>query len=320
MSRQSFALPARVFAGWAAYGAILALGLWLFFLSHDHPAAMPAFGPWDFSPSIYLATALALYWYWCGIALSPPAERPALWRQLAFVSGVVLIYAVLQTRIEYWSQHMFFLNRLQTIAMHDVGPFLIALAWPGQTIKAGMPRSIQRLIESRSVNAIVGALHQPLVAAFLFVGVFYLWLIPIVHFRAMIDHQLYAVMNWTMVLGGLLFWCLTLDPRPSPPAQMSFGVRIALMIGVMLPQMLLGALITFMPRDLYPYYDLCGRLFPGIDPLTDQHIGGIISWVPPGMMSVIGVLISLNFLRLQQDSSKNARDAVAITRAPLASG
>ena len=83
---------------------------------------MPAFGPWDFSPSIYLATALALYWYWCGIALSPPAERPALW-QLAFISGVLLIDAVLQTRIEYWSQHMFFLNRLQTIAMHDVGRF-----------------------------------------------------------------------------------------------------------------------------------------------------------------------------------------------------
>ena len=84
-------------------------------------------------------------------------------------------------------------------------------------------------------------LQQPLLAAFLFVGLIYFWLIPPIHFRAMIDWRLYAVMNWSMVLDGLLFWCLVLDPRPKPPARISYGARAALVLGVMFPQIALGA-------------------------------------------------------------------------------
>jgi hypothetical protein len=34
---------------------------------------------------------------------------------------------------------------------------------------------------------------------------------PPVHVRAVLDLQLYALMNWSMVLDGVLFWCLVLD-------------------------------------------------------------------------------------------------------------
>jgi putative membrane protein len=304
-------------AAWAdvaTYGAIALLGGLLYWLARAHPSLMPFWAPWDFSPSIYLATALTLTWYWRGLALTIEENRPPLWQRVAFLLGVLLIYGVLQTRFEYWSQHMFFLNRAQNVAMHDLGPFLIALGWPGATVKAGMPDALRRLFENRTSARLMRLLHQPLVAAFLFVGFFYFWLIPVVHFRAMIDHQLYGVMNWTMVLGGLLFWCLVLDPRPKPPAPISFGARIALAIGVMFPTILLGALIAFMPRDLYPYYDLCGRLFPSIGPLADQQIGGIIAWIPPGMMSVIGVLLILNFLRIHEDRLEETEDDASMAQ------
>jgi putative membrane protein len=161
--------------------------------------------------------------------------------------------------------------------------------------------------------------HHPFVAALLFVGLVYLWLIPSVHFRAMLDHQLYAVMNWSMILGGILFWFLVLDPRPKPPARTSYGMRVALSFGVMFPQILLGAVISFMPTDLYPYYDLCGRLFASIGALNDQHIGGIIVWIPPGMMSVIGVLLVLNFMRLHEEADVETQDEESRSFALLAS-
>ena len=156
-------------------------------------------------------------------------------------------------------------------------------------------------------------LQQPVVAPVLFVGLFYFWLIPGVHFRAMIDVRLYAVMNWSMVLDGILFWSLVLDPRPKPPARVSFGVRAALAFAVMFPQIALGAVITFAQRDLYPYYDLCGRLFPSLGALNDQHIGGIVIWIPPAMMSVIGVLVVITALRLHEESTTETdHDAVAL--------
>jgi putative membrane protein len=294
-----------------AYSAILTLGVLLYWLSADHPALLPVWAPWDFSPSEYLATVLILFWFVRGLTLTPAGERSPPWRRALFVVGLTLIYAVLQTRFEYWSQHMFFLNRIQHVTMHHLGPFLIALGCAGGAIKRGMPVWLQRVIASRPVAAMMSVLQQPVVATVLFVGLFYFWLVPAVHFRAMINAQLYAVMNWSMVLDGVLFWVLVLDPRPKPPARVSFGTRAALTMAVMFPQIVLGAAITFAQRDLYPYYDLCGRLYPDITALNDQHIGGIVIWIPPAMMSVIGVILVVNALRLHEDTIKETDDDAA---------
>jgi putative membrane protein len=301
-----------------AYLTIFALGAVLFWLSQNRPSLMPIWAPWDFSAPEYLATALTLLWFFRGLALTPPEARPPVWRRVAFLLGVAAIYAVLQTRFEYWSQHMFFLNRFQHIVMHHLGPFFIALGGAGGAIRRGLPAWARRAIESPAVTAAIRVLQQPLLAAFLFVGLFYFWLIPEVHFWAMIDHRLYALMNWSMVLDGILFWSLVLDPRPKPPARVSFGARAALSLGVMFPQIALGALIAFSQHDLYPYYDLCGRLFPSISAVRDQHIGGLVMWIPPAMMSVIGVLVVLNALRVHEDSITET-DTDAISLGALAS-
>jgi putative membrane protein len=296
-----------------AYAAILASGALVWWLSHSHPALMPPWLPWDFSPVVYGATALALLWFFRGLGRMPATERPALWRCVVFVVGVAAIYAVLQTRFEYWSQHMFFLNRVQHVVMHHLGPFLVALGGAGGAIGHGMPRRCRQIAQSAPVAAALRVLQQPVLAAVLFVGSFYFWLIPAVHFRAMIDARLYALMNWSMVLDGILFWWLVLDPRPRPPARASYGVRAALALGVMFPQIALGAAVTFSRTDLYPYYDLCGRLFPSVSALNDQHIGGIVIWIPPAMMSVAAVLLVINALRLHDEATmETSDDAVAL--------
>ena len=284
------------------YAAILALGTFVWWLSRDYLALMPIWAPWEFSPTEYLATVLTLFWFGRGFALTPVTERPSVWRCVELLLGVALVYIVLQTRFEYWSQHMFFLNRVQHVVMHHLGPFLIALGCDPDVMRRGMPTRLRCWAQATPVRTIFRVLQQPLLAAFLFVGLFYFWLIPPVHFRAMLDARLYAVMNWSMVLDGVLFWCLMLDPRPKPPARISYGARAALAVGVMFPQIALGAALVFAHSDLYPYYDLCGRLFPSIDALGDQHIGGIVMWIPPAMMSIAGMLIVIGALRRHEDA------------------
>lgn len=285
------------------YAAILALGLVLFWLVSARPAALPAFLPWEFSPPEYLVTALVAAWFARGLALTPSAERLPAWRQVLFVLGLGLTYAVLQTHFEYWAQHMFFINRIQHVVMHHLGPFLIALGFAGSTIRRGMPAPLQRLVASPPVTGLMSILQQPLVALVLFSGSFAFWLIPDVHFRAMIDGRLYALMNWTMVLDGLLFWSLVLDPRPRPPARLSYGARVALAAAVMFPQIVLGATIGFSQKDLFPYYDLCGRILPDMGAINDQHLGGIVIWIPPAMMSAVAVLLVLNAMRINEDKT-----------------
>ncbi len=281
--------------------AVFAVGAALFWLTEFHPSLSPVWAPWSFSWPEYLATVLTLLWFQQGLSLASPAERLPIWRRVFFYLGLALIYFVLQTHFDYMAQHMFFINRIQHVVMHHIGPFFLALGTPGQTIRRGMPRQARRIVDSRFATTSIGILQNPFLAAFLFVGLFYFWLIPPIHFRAMLDHRLYALMNWSMVLDGILFWSLVLDPRPKPPARVSFGVRAALSVGVMFPQILLGALIVFSQHDIYPYYALCGRIFPSIDALDDQVLGGLVSWIPPGMMSVVGLLLVLNALRIQEE-------------------
>jgi putative membrane protein len=292
----------------AVYVLLVGASLLLWWWCANDPAALPVFAPWDFAPLQFLAIWLSLWWFARGVLASPPAARPPLWRSLCFVVGLMITYAVLQTRFDYLAQHMFFLHRVQHIAMHHLGPMLIVLGWPGTTIKRGMPRPLARLTEARWLTRSVHFIQQPLLAAVLFVGLIYLWLIPAIHFRAMIDPDLYALMNWSMVVDGVLFWSLILDPRPSPPARISFVARSGLVLGVMFPQILLGAVIAFSSQDLYEFYHWCGRIFPSIDALRDQAFGGMIIWIPGAMMSVAGLLLVVNFLRLaeEQELKENA--------------
>lgn len=277
-------------AAWGVGVAIFGAGGLLDWLCRHHPAALPPWMPWTFSWPEYLGTAFSLWWFILGSVRAERSARLPRWRALCFLCGVAAIYGVLQTRFDYMAQHMFFLNRMQHVVMHHIGPFLIALSGTGETIRRGMPRVALRATGAPPVAAALRIVQQPVIAVLLFVGLFYLWLIPPIHFEAMIDGDLYAVMNWSMVVDGLLFWTLVLDFRPRPPARLSFGTRAAMAYATTFPEILIGAYLINAHSELYPFYSLCGRVFPWMDALTDQRIGAAIIWVPPAMMGAAATL------------------------------
>lgn len=232
-----------------------------------------------------------------------------------FAAGVVSIYAVLQTRFDYWAQHMFFLNRIQHFVLQDLGPLLIGLAAPGEAIRAGMPQHLRRMTGAPGLLRLASWLQQPVVAICLFTGMLVLWLIPSVQFRAMLDPALYGAMNWSMVLAGLLFWCLVLDPRPYPVARTRRFTRLTLTVLIMFPMIITGTIIGSANHDLYMNYDLCGRLLPMIGALADQQIGALIIWVPGGFLSGSAVLLLAKRM-FEEDDRATALDVMKYRTRP----
>lgn len=274
--------------------------------------------PWEPSATVVICVALAAGLYIRGAWLSPMTTS---WpRQLAWWIGLGLLYVGLHTHLDYLAQHQFFVHRLQHLGLHHLGPFLIALAHPWATLRRGIPVSWRRrflhpVMHSKLVVWALNVLMHPLVASVLFVGLIYLWLYYPVHFVAMLDVHWYKVMNYSMAIDGLLFWWLILDPRPKPPARLGPGMRVLVALAVAPPQIVLGAYITFANTDLFPIYTLCGRFFPAIDPIVDQHIGGLILWIPSGMMSAIAALIAFrNWVSL------DARGRLPSRKRQIASG
>jgi putative membrane protein len=288
---------------WFGYAALLALGAVLYFVCHRYPADLPVWLPWEFSWPEYLVTALTLAWFWRGLRVTPKAEHPPLWRLACFVVGVASFWIVLQTRIDYYAQHMFFVHRWAHFVLHHAGAFFIALGMSGPVVFAGMPDFLKPIMRSRAVQGTLNLLQNPVMAPLLFVGLLYFWLIPSIHTRVMLDANLYALMNWTMAINGVMFWSLVLDSRAKPPARFSHLMRAAMILVIELPQMVLGAVLSLTMHDVYPVYTICGRVLD-MTALNDQHYGGLIIWLPGTLTSFAAMIVVLVTMRLNEERAE----------------
>jgi putative membrane protein len=288
---------------WTGYGALLAVGAVLYLVCRLFPADLPVWLPWEFSWPEYLATALTLGWFVRGLKILPKAQHPPLWRSICFVAGVASFWIVLQTRIDYYAQHMFFVHRAAHFVLHHFGAFFIAMGMSGPVLWAGMPEFLKPVVKARPVQATMSFLQNPVMAPFLFIGLLYFWLIPGIHTRVMLDANLYELMNWTMAINGVMFWSLILDCRAKPPARLSHLMRAALILVIELPQMVLGAILSLTERDIYPVYTICGRVLD-MTALNDQHYGGLIIWLPGTLTSFAAMIVVLVTMRLNEERAE----------------
>ncbi|AHG63124.1 cytochrome c oxidase assembly protein [Advenella mimigardefordensis] len=290
--------------------------------------------PWEFSPTLIALFLLAGWLFVRGTRV----HRVTLARQLLFWSGFVVLYLSLHTHVDYYAERMFFVHRIQHLVLHHLGPLLIMGAYPGQIMRAGLPlrarvwlRDYRRSFSGRFIT---GVLTNKILVPFLFVFLVLFWLLPTIQFYSMLDWRLYLFMNWSVVVSGFMYWNLILDRRPyiapvltartrlgrflqwtiasGTPAVLSPGARILSPIITMLPQMIVGAVITFTSTDIYPLFDLCGRALP-MSAVTDQSIGGLTMWIPAAMVETFGLLFALStMMRLsakgRQKTSRQMRE------------
>lgn len=258
--------------------------------------------PYEFSPTVLAVCCISAWLYVRGQSAGGAQERS---RAMLFWPGLLLMYAMLQTQYDFYAQHMFFLHRFQHLVLHHLAPFLIALALPQERLLAGIPAPVRQhlipLRRSKMVHGIVSVIQQPLIAALLFAGLIYFWLIPDVHFIAMLNLPLYNAMNWGMAVDGLLFWWMVFNMRAdSSSAERHYGGRIVLLFLVMFPQIIIGAHIALSNQDLFDVYTVCGRAWP-LSARLDQQIGGLITWIHAPMMSVVGSLVLMQRWRHERE-------------------
>jgi putative membrane protein len=256
--------------------------------------------PWEFSPTVLLGCALAVIGYARGVrSLHRRGEQVNPWRCVSFLLGLLSSYAVLQTYFDFLAQHMFWVHRLQHLVLHHIAPILLIAGTPGRVLAQGVPerwrqRALLAAPRLRWLGQAFRFVQHPVVASVLFVGLIYFWLIPTVHFTAMLDARRYRLMNWSMAVDGLLFWWLILTPkRASGSGSVGYGLRVLMLCFVALLQILIGAYITLHKEILFDVYAVCGRAW-AISPLVDQQLGGLLTWIPAAMMSGVGLLIVLH--------------------------
>ncbi|WP_137179733.1 cytochrome c oxidase assembly protein [Roseomonas sp. AR75] len=120
----------------------------------------------------------------------------------------------------------------------------------------------------------------PLPAAALFAALFWLWHLPRPYAASFHpDGIAWWWMHATLAVSATWLWAAILGARSARPiASALAGLVTGLQMGA------LGALLTFAPRALYAPHVPAVTLSWGLTPLEDQQLGGLVMWVPGGLL------------------------------------
>ncbi|MDO9503067.1 cytochrome c oxidase assembly protein [Falsiroseomonas sp.] len=102
------------------------------------------------------------------------------------------------------------------------------------------------------------------------------------------DGIAYWMMHVSLAFSATWFWAALLRLAPTRPMAAVVGaLTTAIQMGV------LGALLTFAPRPLYAVHAPDVTLPWGYTPLEDQQLGGLLMWVPGGLLFVLVLALGL---------------------------
>jgi putative membrane protein len=80
-------------------------------------------------------------------------------------------------------------------------------------------------------------------------------------------------------------WWPILSPSSRLPA-LPYAAQLLYIFVFGIPMTVIAALIANADQVLYPFYESAPRLF-GLTPLEDQRLGGLIMWVPSGIVPLV---------------------------------
>ncbi|HKJ08765.1 MAG TPA: cytochrome c oxidase assembly protein [Gammaproteobacteria bacterium] len=292
--RALIAFAAALAAGGLAWGSRPAA------IEPIEPLRGPVWTMWDHSGAtlfVLVGCVLTLWIYLRGVRWRRRrGHAVSLWRLASYVTGIVLTYLILESPFDALSDHIFWIHRVQHVALHHWIPMLLALSAPIPELVTGLPgwarrHMLQPILRSRGVRGTWEFIQHPVVAPILFVGLIYFWLIPPIFDYATVNETVHEIMHFSMLLEGIPFWWLMLDPKPG---RVRYGRRMIILWAVMVPQMLIGAYITFSYSVLYPVYATLDKGWVG-SYLFDQHLGGLVVWIPASMMSAVAAFLVLVF-------------------------
>lgn len=259
---------------------------------------------WSWEPTVLLGLELALAVYLAGVF---PLRRRYGWasrverrRVVAFVAGLLTIFVALVSPLDFVAdRYLFSAHMVQHLLLILVMPPLILLGLPGWLIRP--------LLRGPRVTRVARWITHPVVTFSLFNANFWLWHLPSLYQLAMASLAVHILMHVLFMGTALLNWWPVLSPLPELRLR-SYPARMAYLFAQTWPDTGLSVLLAFSPTLLYPAYALAPRLW-GIEPLTDQQLGGILMWIP-GSLVYLGAVSVLFFRWFEQQEPGEGTDEV----------
>lgn len=215
--------------------------------------------PWAWYPGwAELAFVLAVGGAYVAAARREPPSRT---RMAAFAAALVLVLAVTVTPVATVALHYLLSAHLvQNIVLAEWAPALVVAGLPAAAaLRIAATPGLRRLL-------------HPIVGLPLWLAAYLVWHLPPLYDAALRHHGLLHLEHLTYLAAGILLWWPVLQEEP---ARLGDGAKAAYLFAAFVLASPLGLLLALLPSPIYDFYESAPRLW-GLDPLTDQQIGGVL--------------------------------------------
>jgi putative membrane protein len=271
---------------------------------------------WGRDPVVWLSLALAGWLYVRGVRRlwreSGRGRGIRRWEAWAYACGWAALFVALVSPLHPLGEVLFSAHMAQhEVLMVGAAPLvvlgrpLIAFMWALPVERA---RAVGDWPKAVWFQSAWRKLTNPLAAWAIHAAALWVWHAPAL-FQATLRSDFVHTLQHVSFLGSaLLFWWALIH---GPRGLMGYGAAVLYVFTTSVHSGVLGAFITFTGTLLYPAY---ARTAPqwGLTPLEDQQLGGLIMWVPAGLVYVVaGLALCAGWMR-ESERSVLRREARAL--------
>jgi putative membrane protein len=243
-------------------------------------------------------------------------RRWPLWRTAVFFLGLAALLAALVSVIDAYATVSFAIHMVQHMLLTVVAAPLVMLGAPIRPLLRGLPARVRSsivrpLARAESVRTLVHLVRHPLVAAALYVGGLYAWHLPNLYDAALLDARVHVIEHAWFFSTALIFWSVVIDPEPFR-ATLGYGTRLPYLLVLGAAQnTVLGGILSFSSRLLYTAYAGIGTAVFGMDPVTDQRVGGAIMWVVGDFAFLSAASVAFFLWLAEEEEMQSRRERIA---------
>ena len=175
------------------------------------------------------------------------------------------------------------------ILMLTAAPLLV-LSRPLVPILWGLPLQSRRALghwsRGDAVQHTWRFITRPITAWWVHAGALWIWHAPQLFQATLESEWIHSAQHLSFFGSALLFWWSLFYARERD----SYGASVLYVFTTAIHTSILGALLTFARTVWYPSYLLTTKAW-GLTPLEDQQLGGLIMWIPAGLVYLAAALV-----------------------------
>lgn len=225
------------------------------------------------------------------------------WDQASFWWGWGTLTLALVSPLHPLGEALFSAHMAQHEIIMTVSAPLLVLGRPGLAILWALPAqwrwSSGRLLKNRAVQRGWAFLVAPVAAWLIHAVVLWGWHIPALFNQTLESDAVHALQHISFLLAAVLYWWSLVQAH----GARGYGSSVLSLFTTAIHTVLLGALLTLVSQPLYEGY-LSRTQAWGLTALEDQQLGGLIMWVPAGIVYV-GAGLALLYLWLQRSDRRS---------------